>query len=452
MRMSKISKFKLLVVDDEELIRASIPMAVPESWEVIAFSHPKEVDLSESYHAAIVDMHYGDTQKAEGLNGIQKIHEKYPHLEIIAMSGDLNRELMEKSLKAGATRFLAKPLNPDEIHLTLEKIESYFLLQRAATRSQLAHAAWIGQSPISVEVKKQIANLKGEKGPILIDGETGTGKEVTANLLHQQSQDGPMISVNIAAIPENLFESEFFGHVKGAFTGADQNKMGLAEAANEGTLFIDEIEALPLSHQVKLLRFLESGEVKRVGAKQPIIVNCLVIIATNRSLEDMAKKGEFREDLLWRINGKKILLPPLRDRLDDIPLLCRHFFEQDRVRQKSLSEDALEALKNYSWPGNIRELKRCCEQLMITSPLPIIRREDVSKILRPFLANSGSSIAGEDLDFSRGLQELVQNFEAKAVSVALQKFPDIDEAARVLDISRSSLYKKIKDYNLDRKS
>lgn len=442
--------FKLLVVDDDALMRESLPLAIPDSWNAIAFAHPKHVDFNQAYHAAMIDMHYGDLQNAEGLKAIEKLHALHPHLEIIAMSGDLNRELMEKTLKAGATRFLAKPLNPDEVHLTLEKIESYFLLQRAAQRANTPDVSWIGQSENSEKIKKQVSSLKGEKGPILIEGETGTGKEVTAHLLHQQNSDGPLITINVAAIPENLFESEFFGHVKGAFTGADQNKMGLAEAANGGTLFIDEIEALPMNQQVKLLRFLESGEVKRVGSKQHIQIQALIIVATNKNLEEMVKKSEFREDLLWRINGKKILLPPLRHRTEDIASLCKHFLSQDRIRQKTLSDDALEAMKSYYWPGNIRELKRCCEQVMVTAPLPIIRKEDVLQILKPqevihFLPDDGESI-----DLHQGLQILLQTYEAKVVKTAFEQYKEIDDVARVLKISRSSLYKKVKDYNLDR--
>lgn len=443
--------FRLLVVDDDPLIRESLPMAIPDSWQVQSYAHPKDLELNQNFHGAMIDMHYGDTHNAEGLKVIEKIHARHPHLEIIAMSGDLNRDLMERSLKAGASRFLAKPLNPDEVYLTLEKIESYFLLQRAAQRATTPSVAWISQSEASQKIKKQIAELKSEKGPILLEGETGTGKEVTALLLHQQNTEGPLIAINIAAIPENLFESEFFGHVKGAFTGADQNKMGLAEAANGGTLFIDEIEALPLTQQVKLLRFLESGEVKRVGSKQSIQVDCLVVIATNKKLEDMVKKGEFREDLLWRINGKKIVLPPLRERMEDLSLLCKHFFSQDRIRQKTMSDDALEMLKEYHWPGNIRELKRCCEQLMIHAPLPILRKEDVIKILKPSTTTTSlTDGALEKLDFSKGLQALVQEYEAKIVKSVFDSHGEIDEVAKILQISRSSLYKKIKDYNLDR--
>ena len=186
-----------------------------------------------------------------------------PHLEIVAISGDLDRELMEACLRAGAGRFLAKPLSPEEVCLTLEKIEALHLLRLATARGG-SPAPWIGEGPASQGVRRQIAALRGEGGPILIEGESGTGKEVTAALIHAQDPGRPFVVVNVAALPEQVFESEFFGHVRGAFTGADQNKMGLAEAAHGGDLFLDEIEALPMAQQAKLLRFLENGEVRRV--------------------------------------------------------------------------------------------------------------------------------------------------------------------------------------------
>ena len=269
-------------------------------------SDPK-VTPSGNFSAALVDMHLTpDMSKAEGVNHIARLHEADPHLEIVAMSGDLDRELMEACLKAGASRFLAKPLTPEELLLTLEKIEALHLLRDASARST-GRVPWIGSSKKSADVKRALASLRAEPGPILIEGESGTGKEVAAALIHGQEGSGrPFVSVNLAALPENVFESEFFGHVRGAFTGADQNKMGLAEAAHGGDLFLDEVEALPLSQQAKLLRFLESGEVRRVGAKDSIRVQVRVIGATNQNLETMVREGHFREDLLWRMHGRKV--------------------------------------------------------------------------------------------------------------------------------------------------
>ncbi len=443
-----LEPLKLLAIDDDDLILQSLRIAAPQGWKVTGWDSFK--DLPEGhFHAAFVDMHLtGNLDRAEGIEVIRKLHEQNPRMEIVAMSGDMNRDLMEKSLKAGASRYLAKPLNADEIVLTLEKIEAYVLLVEAATRKAGSQLNWIGSSPESSQVKKWIASLKGEVGPILIEGESGTGKEVVAQLLHQQNQTGPIISVNVAAIPENLFESEFFGHVRGAFTGAQQNKMGLAEAAHGGDLFLDEIEALSMPLQAKLLRFLESGEIRRVGASESIRVKTRVIVATNRNLDQMVRENQFREDLLFRLSGKKIVLPPLKKRTGDLADLCQFFFSQDPIRKKKLEEDGLLALAEHPWPGNVRELKRVCEQLLVQSPLPMIRKEDVLACLGQKL-NLSSDLQTESFDFHKGLAQVTTEFESLIIQRTLAQIKDIDEAAKVLQISRSSLYKKIKDHNIE---
>jgi DNA-binding NtrC family response regulator len=405
---------------------------------------PKEVP-NKKFHAAFVDMHLtGNLERAEGVEVIRSLRDSDPHLEIVAISGDLDRDLMEKCLKAGASRFLSKPLNADEFLLTLDKIEAHILLQGATSRSKQSHLRWVGSSETSQKIRRQIADLKGENGPILIEGESGTGKEVTAALIHEQEGREPLITINVAAIPDNLFESEFFGHTKGAFTGADQNKMGLAEAAHGGDLFLDEVEALSPQHQAKLLRFLETGEVRRLGSKDSIKVQTRVIAATNQKLEKLVKENKFREDLLWRLNGKKISLPALRERIEDVKELSEFFLALDKVRKKTLSEDAVEALRNYSWPGNVRELKRVCEQLLISAPLPIVRAQDIISLLQP----SGRGGPNANVDYSLGLEVLMNEYESRIITQCLENISDIDEAGKLLGISRSSLYKKIKDHNI----
>jgi DNA-binding NtrC family response regulator len=443
-------RLKLLLVDDDDLILQSIRMTLPKEWRLLTASSLREIP-KESIDAAFVDMHLkAGSPRADGLDVVSHLHAIDPHLEIVAISGDLDRELMEECLKRGASRFLAKPLSPEEVLLTLEKIEALALLRTASQRGKRGNAVWIGKSPASVEIGKQIAALRSESGPILLEGESGTGKEVAALLIHQQENLRPFISLNVAAMPENVFESEMFGHVRGAFTGAEQNKMGLAEAAHNGDLFLDEIEALPLTLQAKLLRFLESGEVRRVGAKDAIKVQVRVIAATNQNLQSMVREGRFREDLYWRLNGKKILLAPLRERAADIPELAEHFLAQDRPRRnKSLSDEAKAILSAYPFPGNVRELKRLCEQLSLHSPLPIIRGSDVSKIL-PGIANTSGSAGPVDL--SQGLTDLLASYEADLIRQGLATGKEIDEVAALLKISRSSLYKKIKDYDIELRS
>ena len=435
----------LLAIDDDQTVLQSLKIGLPEDWRLTGSnSHTNIPD--GFFHAAFVDMHLtGNLERAEGLDVIKKLREHDSRIEIVAMSGDLDRALMEKCLKAGATRFLAKPLSLEEIQITLSKIEALILLQTAANRHPDQKYFWIGQGPASQNVRRQIAFLRGEKGPILIEGESGTGKEVAAHLIHHQEPHKPLVTLNVAAIPENLFESELFGHVKGAFTGADKAKTGLAEAAHGGDLFLDEIEALPMNLQAKLLRFLESGEIRRVGMNEVTKVNVRVIAATNRNLEELVKKGEFREDLLWRLNGKKIVLPPLRERKEDIKEIADWFLALERGRKKDLSTEAVTCLLEYSWPGNIRELRRVCEQLALVAPLPVIRAEDVLRLIRAQHSASGT----ENVDLTEGLNPIVEKFEAQVILGCLKKMNDVDEAARVLKVSRSNLYKKIKDLNID---
>lgn len=441
------SRFHLLVIDDDPLVLDSIKLTLPNNWQMLGRGPQLEGVHGRHFDAAFIDLHLTENkQQPKGLEIMRRLSQLHPHMEIVAISGDLDRNLMEECLRHGASRFLAKPLSAEEIQLVLNKIEAWLLLQGARERSLKRNISWIGSSPQSREVQRKIASMRGETSPILIEGESGTGKEVTAALLNVQEDGRHIISVNVAAIPENLFESEFFGHMKGAFTGADQNKMGLAEAAHGGDLFLDEIEALPLHLQPKLLRFLETGEVRRIGAKDSIQVKTRVIAATNRNLETLVKEGKFREDLLWRISGQKILLPPLRQRKEDIAELVEFFFKQDKVRQKTLADDALEYLKEYPWPGNVRELKRVCEQLVLVSPLPIIRSADVKQIVQPKVEIDNIA----NLDLSQGLNEILGQFEAQLIKRALALYNgDVDEAARYLKVSRSNLYKKIKDYSLD---
>lgn len=438
----------LLVVDDDPLIREAIELGLPPEWNILAVADAGSALKASGYNAALVDVHLTPgSSHTGGIELVAELRKRDPHLEIVSMSGDLTREIMEGCLRRGSSRFLAKPIHAEELKLTLEKIETWLLLKNASTRTQFGHASWIGQSPASQKVQKQIASMRRENGPILIEGESGTGKEVVAQLLHGDRTDTPMIAVNIASIPENLFESELFGHVKGAFTGADQNRMGLIEAANGGDLFLDEIEAFPLNQQVKLLRFLETGEVRRVGSKDTIFVHARVIAASNRSLETMVAAKEFREDLFWRLSGHRLQLPPLRERPTDVPELIKFFFSKEKVRKKVLSEEAQQLLMDYHWPGNVRELKRLCEQMINSAPLPIVRGEDVLPLIRPRTLSHGGTSFGYEL--SLGLEKIMAQFEASVLRKSLETYKDIDEAAKILQISRSSMYKKIKDYSIE---
>jgi DNA-binding NtrC family response regulator len=436
----------LLIVDDDAMLANSVKLMAPTGFKVFIAAKPDLIPDHVFYHAAMVDMHILSQvgEIPDGPTVIAQILKKNPQTEIVSMSGDLNRQNMELAIKAGAARFLAKPLVAIEVTMVLEKILAYWQL-RQVDYSNHKRATLVGTSPIIEQVRKTVASLKGERSSILIEGETGTGKDVIARLLSQQEGAKPFVAINCASVPENLFESEFFGHVKGAFTGADQNKVGLCEAANGGDLFLDEIEALPLAQQAKLLRFLETGEVKRVGAKEAFHVDVRVIAASNQPIKQLITEKKFREDLYFRISAHTISLPALKDRKDDIPEVAKYFLDKEKAkRNKQFDSEAFQALQNYDWPGNIRELKRVCEQLMLTSPLPLVRKEDVNHLL--FKTEVPDN--GETIKLEQSLEEFINSQEKKFITLLLQQNNNIDQACQSLQISKSSLYKKIKDYGI----
>lgn len=443
-------QLNLLIVEDDPNLANSLKILAANTFKVFIAQKPSLIPDHIFFHVALVDMHLeikspGLVEAADGLAVIQNLIKKNPQLEIVAMSGHIDRHLMEKSVQAGAQRFLAKPLSADELTMVLEKIEAYWNLRLTLSENKKIKSQLVGSSSFTENLKKHIANLKSEKSPILIEGETGVGKDVVAQLLNRQEGSRPYISVNCSALTENLFESEFFGHIKGAFTGADSNKVGLAEAAHGGDLFLDEIEALPLSQQVKLLRFLESGEIKKVGSKDFQHVEVRIIAASNISLKQLISEKKFREDLYFRISAHRIEIAPLRDRKEDITDIAISFIENEKPkRNKSFDPLALDQLKNYKWPGNVRELKRICEQLIISSQLPIIRESDVKRML-----NFGASVdSTEQLTLGQSLDEYLTQQERKMIDFCLAQTKDIDKSCNILKISKSSLYKKIKDLGI----
>lgn len=448
-----MKRLSLLAVDDDELVHETLKLAVPESWELVPTLEPRWPER-RLFHCAFVDMHLsGDLKKQEGVEVIGRIAKEHPSCEIIAISGDLSRSLMEDCLKAGASRFLAKPLAKTEVELVLSKVEAHWQLQGVGGDGSLS-APWIGSSAKSQSVRRKIAQLTGEGLPVLIEGESGTGKEIVAQLLRSQGSPRPFVSVNVAAIPKDLFESVFFGHRKGAFTGAAQNQLGLVEKAHGGDLFLDEIEALASEHQAKLLRFLESGEYRPLGSESSNRSQVRILSATNQSLDELVATGKFRKDLKFRLEGEKVSLPPLRERKEDLEELVEFFIESSPTGvRKTLSESAVEALKKHSWPGNVRELKRCVERLLVKAPLPVLRDEDVHAVL----ANDGwgvDSLEGDGavvsklLESGMGLSEILSHIEKLVLEALVEKNRDIDGLLKRLKISRSSLYKKLKDHNV----
>lgn len=437
----------LLIVEDDHTLAASLKLLASNNFRVFIAQKPSLIPEHIFFHIALVDMHLESlpSDSADGLEVIQKLLKKNPQLEIVAISGKLDRNLMEKSVIVGAQRFLAKPLSADEVMAVLEKLEALWRLRLASHDNQKAKAHLIGKSEISENIRKRIAELKSEKSPILIEGETGVGKDVVARLLNEQEENLPFVTVNCSALTDSLFESEFFGHLKGSFTGADYNKIGFTEAANGGDLFLDEIETMPLQQQAKLLRFLESGEIRKVGSKAPLHVEVRVIVASNIPLKQLVAEKKFREDLYFRLSAHRIEIPALRDRKEDIPLIAKSFIEAEKPkRNKNFDDQAICELQNYKWPGNVRELKRVCEQLVLTSPLPIIRDVDVKK----YIASEASVEKTVHFNFNTSLDDFLKKQEKAFIESCLSQTQDIDKTIDVLKISKSSLYKKIKDLGI----
>lgn len=437
----------LLVVEDDPNLAASLKIMAPDCFKVFIAAKPSLVPDHVFFHAALVDMHLEvvPPEMADGLGVVQKLSKKNPQTEIVAMSGNLDRKLMEKAIQAGAHKFLAKPLSAHELESVLGKIEAYWSLRQSIYELQQNKVRLYGSSTETENLRKQISQLRGERTPVLIEGETGVGKDVVAQLLNQQEGSKPFVAVNCSALTEQLFESEFFGHLKGSFTGADSNKIGFAEAAHGGDLFLDEIEALPLTQQAKLLRFLESGEIRKVGAKETQQVDVRIISASNIPLKDLIQQKKFREDLYFRLNAHSIIIPPLRERRDDITDIATQFIQNEKAkRNKSLDDSGLGELKKYSWPGNIRELKRVCEQLVLTSPLPIIRDIDVAKLLSHATVSSAAVTFDTDLN----LDQFLKMQEKLFIENILETTTDLEIACTKLQISKSNLYKKIKDLGI----
>lgn len=449
-------KVSFLLVEDDLSLAQAIKLNIEPNWDFYHIKSANEEIPNVKFSIALVDIHLSNTDIKEGLEIIKKINLENPSCEIIGYSGDLNQENMNIAINNGASKFLAKPLAFEELNSILDQIYNYKILtnKEHVYSANKKYQEWIGKSQASQNVLKLISSLKNEKAPILINGETGTGKEVCVQLLHSLNPSKAFIPINMAAIPENLFESQMFGHTKGSFTGAQNDSVGFIGMAHNGILFLDEIEALPLNLQAKLLRFLESGESQKIGSKVIQKFNTNIITATNINLKKLVEKKQFREDLFWRLSGKQINLPPLRERKTDIPQLLTYYLNKQAPKyNKSFLKETINLLTNYRWPGNIRELKRFCEQIVLLSPLPFIRPEDIKYLLvnKPDSSTSISSNKVKSDLCNMSLNDLVGEYEKEVLLKRLKLYNDVSKAAVSLKISKSSLYQKIKHLNLSSK-
>jgi len=445
---------KILVVDDEAGVRSSLSgILEDEGYRVEAVSSA-EKGLSrlsaEPYDLVMLDIWLPEM---DGMEALEKIRARELDTPVIMISGHGTIETAVKAIHLGANNFIEKPLSLDKTVIAVRNAlrqrkleqENRFLRERVESLQVL-----IGTSSVMVELKKQIQIAAPTNGRVLIFGENGTGKELVARSLHSQSlrRKGAFIEVNCAAIPEELIESELFGHVKGAFTGAVSDKKGKFLAADEGTLFLDEIGDMSLKTQAKVLRVLQEQKFEPVGSTESMAVDCRIIAATNKNLQEEITAGSFREDLYFRLNVIPFDMPPLRERAEDIPLLVSHFIvgfcAEYGKKAKELAPSALERLKSYRWPGNVRELKNVIERLAIMVPGDVIDLSDLPIALLPKNDDSFETLG----DFPT-LSSAREAFETHFIRSKLSESKgNVSKAAELLGIERSHLYRKMKGYGI----
>ena len=454
-----MNELRVLIIDDEESIRHMLSMTLRKEGCTLRAVENGEDGLKElianAYDIVVCDVRM---PKMGGLELLDELRSRQIETMVIVMSAFGNRELAIDALKRGAYDYIDKPFTRDEIVLTLAKASERLRLRREneELRARVTHQTGlgrlIGQSEPMQQVFSTLKRVASFKSTVLLTGESGTGKELAARAIHELSprSEGPFVAINCGAIPEALLESELFGHVRGAFTDASSDHEGLFQAASGGTLFLDEIAELPLSLQVKLLRVLQEGEVRRVGDTKSVPVDVRIVAA---SLHDMAKRveeGLFREDLFYRINVIALRLPALRERPDDIPLLVRHFIEEQNQRQgtsvREVEAQALEVLTRYAWPGNVRELYNAIERGVVMSATEQITLDDLPPQLRQAQSPLQAVLSSDELS----IKKLSAELERILITRALERTEgNRSAAARLLEISHRALLYKLKDYAID---
>jgi two-component system, NtrC family, nitrogen regulation response regulator NtrX len=389
----------------------------------------------------------------DGIQLLQDLKNNDVSAPVVMMSGQAHIEMAVKATQLGALDFLEKPISSEKLLLTVEnalklkRLESEnFELRQRVGKHELV---WAGET--MRRVMAQIVRVAASQTRVCIYGETGTGKELVARTLHQNSPraDGPFVTLNCAAIPAELIESELFGHEKGSFTGAGQRYSGKFEQAHRGTLFLDEIGDMPLAMQAKLLRVLEEGEVERIGGSKPIPVDVRVVVATHRNLDALVRTGTFRQDLYHRVHVFPLQLPPLRDRSEDIPRLIEHFSQQvcaqNGWRPVAFTAEAVTRLQSYAWPGNIRELRNMVERLLLLATDSVDR-----EVVDLALPASHGAEGGRTYDGTGPLADRVADFERKTILAELERNNrHITNTAKALGLERSYLYKKCQQLVID---
>jgi len=440
----------LLIVDDERHTREGLEAALEDQYEVYLASDADEAfNLmdAETFDVILTDLRMAGKS---GMKVIDHALQKPYHPVCIMMTAYGNIETAVEAMKRGAYDFMTKPVNLQKLEIMIDRalksknleVENKILHERLDHKFSLTGI--IGNSPALQQVLDRVKLVAPSKAAVLLQGETGTGKELVAQSIHQNSPRAKnnFIAVHCAALAANLLESELFGHEKGAFTGATERRIGRFEAADGGTLFLDEIGEIEPATQVKLLRFLDTKTFERLGSNKPVQVDVRLVCATNRNLEKMAEKGEFRDDLLYRLNTITLNLPPLRNRKEDIPLLLnhyiRHFSEDNGLALTKLTPEALHILQNYNWPGNIRELRNFCENTVVLNPERNVSEFD----LDPRFLNESQKSSSVSIMPAAGLS-VEANEKRLLHNALLQCKGNRTKAAQLLGISRRTLHRKL---------
>lgn len=453
----KTTKLKLLFADDEKSLQELMHAELTRLGHEVTVCPDGTTALAalemNSYDCALVDL---DMPGCNGIEVIEKLKETSPETEAIILTGKSSTETAIAAVKLGAFDYLTKPTKLRDLQRVLERVsekreltKKYRAVKRRLEKIE-GTSKLIGDSKSMQQVQTLISKVAPTNSTVLIRGETGTGKEMVARSIHEQSlrSEMPYVAINCGALPESLIESELFGHRKGAFTGADEHRVGLFEMAEGGTLFLDEIGELPKAVQAKLLRFLESGEIRRVGENQNLTVDVRVLCATHRHLEEMVAQEDFREDLMFRINTFEIHIPSLRERKEDIPHLATHLLKRFRPHIKpedeAFAEETMQALVEYSWPGNVRELANVVEHAAILcSAGPILPEHLPSK--RFELSQEiphKPTIAAPHVDFAAA--KTLREIEMDVIQQVLEKHEgNKPKAAEELGISLKTLYNKL---------
>ncbi|HXR99502.1 MAG TPA: sigma-54 dependent transcriptional regulator [Pyrinomonadaceae bacterium] len=454
---------RILIADDQADVLAALSLLLKgERFQIESASSPEGVLRAIDTHeldVVLIDLNYArdTTSGSEGLDLLSRIRAADPTLPVVVMTAWGSVDLAVEAMRRGARDFIQKPWDNARLLAVLRtQVELGEALRRGrrleaenmALRDSAAESNDLPQVVADSPAMKSVLNLVERIGPadanVLITGENGTGKEVITRLLHSMSsrRSKPLVSLNAGALAEGVFESELFGHVRGAFTDAKSDRVGRFELADGGTLFLDEIGNVPLNLQAKLLRVLETGEFERVGSSKTQKVNVRLLSATNADLHAEVAQGRFRQDLLFRLNTVEIRLPPLRDRLEDIPILAEHFLKLHRERYRrpimGFTPEALDALRHHLWPGNVRELDHVVERAVLMSPGNIVTAFDLALEATP------------DARLSARLEEMsLEDAERLLIKKALARFEgNANRAAEALGLSRSALYRRLQKYGL----